>query len=60
MAAQRQKGSMLSEPVAVPGCSDCLGFGVRRQNARSTFDYSTVSDVNVQWRRHLAAQHEGA
>lgn len=61
MAARRQKGSTLSpfqrEPAAVPGCSTCLGFAVRRRNARSVADYSAVTDANVCLRRHLAAEH---
>ncbi len=61
MAARRQQGSTLSpfegEPALVPGCSECLGFANRRQNARSVSDYSAVTDANVCLRRHLAEQH---
>jgi hypothetical protein len=60
MVARRQKGSTLwpqPEPAPVPGCSECLGFAVRRQNARSVADHSAVTDANVRLRRHLAAQH---
>lgn len=47
------------EPKAVPGCMECLGFGVRRENARSRGEYSDVSDANVELRRHQRVQHSG-
>lgn len=46
-----------AEPSAVPGCAACLPLAVARQNARSTGDYSAVSDVNVELRKHQAATH---
>ncbi|WP_409472129.1 hypothetical protein [Streptomyces sp. HC307] len=42
----------------MPGCSECLGFANRRQNARSASDYSAATDANVYLRRHLEAEHE--
>lgn len=45
------------EPSAVPGCSDCLSMSVARENARSTGDYSAVSDCNVKLRQHQAEAH---
>jgi hypothetical protein len=61
MAARRQRRTTLShfdrEPAPVSSCSTCLGFAVRRQNARSVGDYSAATDANVCLRRHLAAQH---
>ncbi|GGW66867.1 hypothetical protein GCM10010381_59750 [Streptomyces xantholiticus] len=45
------------EPSAKPGCSECLSISVARENARSTFDYSAVSDANVRMRQHHAASH---
>ncbi|MGW4224596.1 hypothetical protein ACWEG1_14185 [Streptomyces bauhiniae] len=46
-----------SEPTAHPGCGECLSFSVARQNARSTGDYSAVSDANVLMRRHHMEAH---
>ncbi|MFE7276074.1 hypothetical protein [Streptomyces sp. NPDC057623] len=46
-----------TEPSATPGCASCLSLVVARQNARSTGDYSAVSDVNVELRKHDAAAH---
>ncbi|WP_405881455.1 hypothetical protein OG762_24535 [Streptomyces sp. NBC_01136] len=46
-----------AEPSAVPGCTECLSFVVARQNARSSGDYSGVSDRNVELREHHAAGH---
>ncbi|TXS41336.1 hypothetical protein EAO75_41945 [Streptomyces sp. uw30] len=46
-----------AEPSAAPGCAACLPLVVARQNARSSGDYSAVSDVNVELRRHHAAAH---
>ncbi|MFD8914471.1 hypothetical protein [Streptomyces sp. NPDC059575] len=45
------------EPKPFPGCKVCLGFSVRRENARSRGDYSAVSDANVVLRRHWAEAH---
>ncbi|GHH82198.1 hypothetical protein [Streptomyces capitiformicae] len=47
----------LAEPSAKPGCSACMSLAVARQNARSDCDYSAVSDVNVELRRHHAEAH---
>jgi hypothetical protein len=47
----------LSEPSPKPGCSDCLSMSVARENARSTGDYSAVSDANVRMRQHQAEAH---
>lgn len=46
-----------AEPSAVPGCAECLSFVVARQNARSSSDYSGVSDRNVELREHHAEAH---
>jgi hypothetical protein len=48
---------LLPEPKAVPGCGACLDICVRRKNARSRNDYSAVSDVNVELRRHHVDAH---
>jgi hypothetical protein len=45
------------EPSPKPGCSDCLSISVARENARSTADYSAVSDANVRMRLHQAEAH---
>ncbi|GAA3068946.1 hypothetical protein GCM10010448_60200 [Streptomyces glomeratus] len=45
------------EPSAVPGCPTCLSHSVARENARSTGDYSAVSDSNVRLREHQAEAH---
>ncbi|TLQ45535.1 hypothetical protein FEF34_23265 [Streptomyces marianii] len=45
------------EPSPEPGCADCLSISVARENARSTFDYSAVSDANVRMRQHHAEAH---
>lgn len=45
------------EPKPVPSCKICLGFSVRRGNARSRGDYSGVSDANVEMRRHQRGAH---
>ncbi|WP_416970512.1 hypothetical protein [Streptomyces sp. 4F14] len=47
----------LPEPSPVPGCAECLSLGTARRNARSTHDYSAVTDANVLLRRHLAEAH---
>lgn len=47
------------EPSAVPGCSDCLSLSAARENARSTADYSAVSDANVKLRHHQRDEHSG-
>ncbi|GGZ70884.1 hypothetical protein [Streptomyces bluensis] len=46
-----------AEPSAVPGCAKCLSLVNARQNARSTGDYSAVSDCNVGLREHHAEAH---
>lgn len=46
-----------TEPSAVPGCAACLPLAVARQNARSTGDYSAVSDANVELRQHRTEAH---
>lgn len=45
------------EPSAVPGCATCLSLVNARRNARSTGDYSSVSDCNVELREHQAEGH---
>lgn len=45
------------EPSLVPGCAKCLSLVNARQNARSTGDYSAVSDCNVELRAHQAKAH---
>jgi hypothetical protein len=47
----------LTEPSAKPGCSDCMSLVVARQNARSEYDYSAVSDCNVLLRQHHEEAH---
>lgn len=58
---QKPQGYVLTEPPAepkaVPGCGTCLSFCVSRDNARSTGDYSAVSDANVKLRQHQAEAH---
>ncbi len=46
-----------AEPSAAPGCAGCLSLVLARQNARSSGDYSAVSDANVELRQHRAAAH---
>lgn len=46
-----------AEPSAVPCCDACLSLVNARQNARSTGDYSAVSDRNVELRAHQAKVH---
>lgn len=46
-----------AEPRAVPACGACLRICVRRENARSSRNYSAVSDANVDLRRHQAENH---
>lgn len=46
-----------TELSAVPGCTRCLSLVVARQNARSSGDYSAVSDRNVELRGHQAGAH---
>lgn len=53
----RTLSSVFEEPKAVPGCDMCLIVCVRRENARSRFDYSAVSDANVELRRHHDVTH---
>jgi hypothetical protein len=48
---------MPPEPSSHPGCHDCLSRCVRRENARSVGDYSTVSDMNVELRQHQREAH---
>ncbi|AWL38822.1 hypothetical protein B9S64_12400 [Streptomyces sp. SM18] len=45
------------EPSPQPGCRACLSLSVSRENARSTGNYSGVSDCNVRLRRHQAEAH---
>lgn len=45
------------EPKAVPGCGQCLGICVRRENSRSRGDYSAASDANVELRQHHTGAH---
>jgi hypothetical protein len=47
-----------NEPSAKPSCPDCLSLSVARDNARSTGDYSAVSDANVRMRKHQTEAHE--
>lgn len=47
------------EPSPMPGCPVCLSQSVARQNARSTGDYSAVSDANVKLRQHQRDEHAG-
>lgn len=46
-----------TEPSPVPGCTTCLSLVVARQNARSSADYSAVSDRNVELRGHQSGSH---
>jgi hypothetical protein len=46
-----------AEPSPVPGCAKCLSLVNARQNARSTGDYSAVSDCNVKLRGHQTEAH---
>jgi sulfur transfer protein SufE len=59
--ATRERTSMRfrsnTEPSPVPGCAACLSLANHRQNARSVFDHSAVSDANVNLRRHISAEH---
>ncbi|MEV1068896.1 hypothetical protein [Streptomyces sp. NPDC050263] len=61
METQKSKGYRLAdppaEPSAEPGCAVCLSLGVARQNARSSGDFSAVSDRNVELRAHHAEAH---
>lgn len=61
MGTQKPQGYNLTEfapePSAVPGCADCLSRVVARRNARSSGDYSAVSDINVELRVHQAEAH---
>ncbi|MGW0706680.1 hypothetical protein ACWD4G_12090 [Streptomyces sp. NPDC002643] len=62
MATQNSQDHSLSEPPptepsAKPGCADCMSLAVARQNARSEYDYSAVSDCNVLLRRHHEEMH---
>lgn len=45
------------EPRAVPGCKRCLGLCNKRENFRSTGNYSAVSDTNVELRQHHQDDH---
>lgn len=55
------KGTCLAElprePSVVAGCATCLSLANARQNARSTGDYSAVSDRNVELRKHHVEAH---
>lgn len=44
------------EPTPIPGCNRCLSICVKRENRRSTGDYSGVSDCNVELRHHQDAK----
>lgn len=59
--AQKPQGYGLTElpaePRAVPGCRACLDICVRRENIRSSGNYSAVSDVNVELNRHRYEAH---
>jgi hypothetical protein len=48
---------LTQEPSPMPGCPECLSFSVAGKNARSTGDYSAVSDMNVTLRRHQDEAH---
>lgn len=40
------------EPVPSPGCVICAALGRQREQARMWNDFTTVTDCNVEIRRH--------
>ncbi|WTI67747.1 hypothetical protein OG397_17385 [Streptomyces sp. NBC_00728] len=40
------------EPEPTSGCDVCAALGRQRENARTAGDFSKVSDINVEIRRH--------
>ena len=55
---RRHLSELPREPSPKPGCSDCLSLSVARGNARSTGDFSAVSNMNVKLRHHHTQAHE--
>lgn len=42
----------LDPPKPVPGCHECLRLATVRLNARTSGDYTTVTDCDIKIRKH--------